>query len=59
MDAPGSAPRLGLPSSEQGGMDSSGVATFISKVWKITEKPEYNHLIAWSTVSATARVFFS
>lgn len=47
------AMRLGLPSSEQssGALgESSGVATFISKVWKIVEKPEYNSLISWSDV---------
>jgi hypothetical protein len=31
--------------------DPHAVTTFISKVWKIVEKPEYNHLISWSTVS--------
>ena len=32
--------------------DPHTVTTFISKVWKIVEKPEYNHLILWSTVSS-------
>lgn len=31
--------------------DSQTVTTFISKVWKIVEKPEYNHLITWSQVN--------
>lgn len=47
------AMHLGLPPSEQlsGALgESSGVATFISKVWKIVEKPEYNSLISWSDV---------
>lgn len=42
--------RLGLVSSEEQ-PHQDPVAAFISKVWKIVEKPEYNHLIGWSNVS--------
>lgn len=36
---------------KQGSTDTSPVATFISKVWKIVEKPEHKSLISWTDVS--------
>jgi len=47
----GGSGRLSLPPAEPAVTDTGGVATFISKVWKILEKVEYNSLISWSDVS--------
>ena len=45
----GASVRLGLVGSDEP-QQHEPVAAFISKVWKILEKPEYNQLITWSNV---------
>lgn len=37
-------------------INSSGVAVFITKVWRIVEDPEYQHLISWSENGKTVLV---
>ena len=48
MDLPGG--RLSLPAGEER-KGRETIATFITKVWKIVEKAEYNKYIHWSEVS--------
>lgn len=41
-----------LKSSLKAPEDNEQVAIFVTKLWGILGKHEYNHLIAWSEVSA-------
>lgn len=50
MMATGPGQRLSLLAPD-GDAHQDTVATFITKLWGIVEKPEYNHLIHWSEVS--------
>lgn len=44
------AARVGLPATEEHKTRDT-VATFIAKVWKIVENPDYGKYIHWSDVS--------